>query len=203
LVAPLLRAAVRVFGHQPLLDHLTAFRFPLAGECAFTADVARELPIISGWGLELGWLCEVYRRVPPRQICQVELAANYDHKHRPLNAARGRAGLVDLAREIAHAFVSELHAEGLVLDAATAHALKLAFEKAAAEAAERHAHDALLNAMRHDAKAELLAVEAFAQVLAETLAGKPRGQFVLPAWNRVVAQSPQIADRLRELIVGD
>src|SRR5262249_39800585 len=80
MVAPLLRAALRVFGHQPLLDYLSSFRYPLAGECAFGADVAQELPVVAGWGLELGWLCEVHRRVPPARICQIELGANYEHK---------------------------------------------------------------------------------------------------------------------------
>src|SRR5277367_5154301 len=49
-------------------DYLTAFRYPLAGECAFPAELARELPLDSGWGLEIGWLCEVHRRLPPAPI---------------------------------------------------------------------------------------------------------------------------------------
>ncbi len=116
-VAPLLRAAIRVLGHHPLLDYFSSFRYPLAGECAFAAELARELPVVSGWGLELDWLCEVHRRLPPERICQVELGANYEHKHRPLRGARGRAGLVEMAREIAAVFVAQLRAEGVALDA--------------------------------------------------------------------------------------
>ncbi|MEI9895831.1 MAG: hypothetical protein WDN28_18600 [Chthoniobacter sp.] len=43
-LAPLLHAVVRVAGHQPLVDFLLSFRYPLAGEVAFTRELAAELP---------------------------------------------------------------------------------------------------------------------------------------------------------------
>src|SRR5204863_692618 len=36
-LAPLLHAVVRVAGHQPLVDYLLSFRYPLAGEVALTS----------------------------------------------------------------------------------------------------------------------------------------------------------------------
>src|SRR4029079_9512017 len=50
--APLLHAIVRLAGPRPLIDFLLSFRYPLAGECAFTCDVASRLPLSSNWGLE-------------------------------------------------------------------------------------------------------------------------------------------------------
>ena len=44
-LTPLLQAIVRVTGHQPLLDFLQSFRYPLAGECVITRELAAALPI--------------------------------------------------------------------------------------------------------------------------------------------------------------
>jgi glucosyl-3-phosphoglycerate synthase len=200
-VAPLVRAAIRVLGHHPMLDYVSAFRYPLAGECAFTNNLARELPVVAGWGLEIGWLCEVHRRLPPERVCQVELGANYDHKHRPLRSARGRAGLMEMAAEIARIFVAELRAEGVVIDAAALHALEIAYRKTAAEAVARHAHDALLNGLRHDEKNERATAGAFSEVLTAINDEKPDS--VLPAWSRVFEKIPAISGHLRDLVVAD
>ena len=40
-------------------------------------------------------------------------------------------------------------------------ALETAYQRSAAEAVERHAHDSLLNALRHDAKAERATAASF------------------------------------------
>ena len=200
-VAPLLRAAIRVLGHHPLLDYFSAFRYPLAGECAFTTALARDLPVVAAWGLEVDWLCEVHRRLPPERICQVELGANYEHKHRPLRGARGRAGLVEMAREIAAAFVGQLRAEGAALDATSLRALAVAYQRTAAEAVERHAHDALLNGLRHDEKNERATAEAFSDALNATFAAERIPPTTLPAWSRVFEIVPGVAGDLRELVV--
>ena len=75
-----------VLGPNPLLEFLDSFRYPLAGECAMTTDLARSTRIPSDWGLEVGMLAEVYRNCSLKRICQVELVENYDHKHRELSA---------------------------------------------------------------------------------------------------------------------
>ena len=111
-LAPLLHAIVRVAGHQPLVDFLLSFRYPLAGEVALTRELAAGLPVSSGWGLEIGQLCEVFRRVDPREVCQVDGGAGYDHKHQPAATA-----LVDMAAEIARELFTQLAAEGLAGDA--------------------------------------------------------------------------------------
>jgi glucosyl-3-phosphoglycerate synthase len=198
-VAPLFRAAIRVLGHHPVLDYLSAFRYPLAGECAFSTKLAAELPVVPGWGLEIGLLCEIHRRLPPGRVCQIELGRNYEHRHRPLRGAAGRAGLVEMAGEIARIFVAELGAEGMIIEAATLRALSAAYRKTAAEAVERHAHDALLNSLTHDADKERATVEAFAAVLDGPMAHDDAVAPALPAWNRVLAALPAINDDLQRL----
>jgi len=75
-VTPLLRAMKATLGALPLLEYLDSFRYPLAGECSMTTDLARINRIPSDWGLEIGTLVEVYRNCSPKRICQVELAEN-------------------------------------------------------------------------------------------------------------------------------
>lgn len=202
-VAPLLRAAIRVAGHHPLLDYLSAFRYLLAGECACTTAVARDLPIVGGWGLEVGLLCEIHRRLPPGRVCQVELGPNYEHKHRPLRVGTGRAGggLIGMAREIAGVLVAQLRVEGAVLDRASLDALAVAYRKTGADAVERHAHDAVLNGLKRDDAKERATVEAFAEALGESIADESKSAAVLPAWNRVFAAVPGLAGELSGLVV--
>lgn len=105
-LAPLLHAWVRIAGHLPLLSFLLSFRYPLAGEIAFTRELAATLPIASGWTLELSTLCEVFRRVDPREVCQVDGGRGYDHKHQP-----ALEGLVGMAREIARELERQLEVD--------------------------------------------------------------------------------------------
>ena len=79
---------------------LAAWRYPLSGEMAFDAALAREFRIPQGWGLETGLLLESQRLLPLEHLCQVDLCARYDHRHKPLVAPSGGPCLADAAREI-------------------------------------------------------------------------------------------------------
>lgn len=156
-LAPLLHAIVRVAGHQPLADFLLSFRYPLAGEVALTRELAATLPASSGWGLEIGQLCEVFRRVDPREICQVDGGPRYDHKHQPATTA-----LADMASEIARELFSQLAVEGLPDDANFHSAVAIAYRREAAHALHRSASLALINALPFDEPAERAIVQSFA-----------------------------------------
>jgi glucosyl-3-phosphoglycerate synthase len=159
-LAPLLHAVVRVAGHQPLVDFLLSFRYPLAGEIALTRELATELPMSSGWGLEIGQLCEVFRRVDPREVCQVDGGTGYDHKHQPAATA-----LTGMAAEIARELFSQLAAEGLPNDAAFRAAVAAAYRREAAHALRRSANLALINGLPFDEAAEREMLEGFAHQL--------------------------------------
>jgi glucosyl-3-phosphoglycerate synthase len=45
---PLVRALIRTLGHNPLLDFIDSFRYPLAGEMALDLDLAKRLPWETG-----------------------------------------------------------------------------------------------------------------------------------------------------------
>jgi glucosyl-3-phosphoglycerate synthase len=166
-LAPLLHALLRVAGHQPLLDFLLSFRYPLAGEVALTRELATTLPASSGWGLEIGQLCEVFRRVDPREVCQVDGGTGYDHKHQPAATA-----LADMTQEIACELFQQLSAEGFPNDNAFRMAVVAAYRREAAHALHRSASLALINALPFDEAAEREIVETFAaRLMAATEAG--------------------------------
>ncbi|HSI12389.1 MAG TPA: hypothetical protein VK961_10110 [Chthoniobacter sp.] len=159
-LAPLLHAVVRVAGHQPLVDFLLSFRYPLAGEVALTRELAAELTASSGWGLEIGQLCEVFRRVDPRDVCQVDGGTGYDHKHQPAATA-----LVGMAAEIARELFTQLAAEGLPNDAAFHAAVAAAYRREADHALRRSANLALINGLPFDEAAEREMLTGFARQL--------------------------------------
>jgi glucosyl-3-phosphoglycerate synthase len=162
-LAPLLHALVRVAGHQPLVDFLLSFRYPLAGEVALTRDLAATLPASSGWGLEIGQLCEVFRRVDPREVCQVDGGPGYDHRHQPAATA-----LAAMAGEISHELFVQLAAEGLPDDADFHAAVATAYRREAAHALRRSASLAFINRLPFDETSERAIIETFAARLAAT-----------------------------------
>ena len=155
-LAPLLHALLRVAGHQPLLDFLLSFRYPLSGEVAMTRETAAALRIAPGWGLEIGQLCEVFRHLDPRTVCQVDGGAGYDHKHQPATTA-----LAAMAAEIAAELFRQCAAEGLPSDAAFRTAVATAYRREADLAVHRSASLALINDLPFDETAEREMVEIF------------------------------------------
>jgi glucosyl-3-phosphoglycerate synthase len=156
-LAPLLHAVVRVAGHQPLVDFLLSFRYPLAGEVAMTRELAATLPASDGWGLEIGQLCAVFRLADPREVCQVDGGAGYDHKHQPAATA-----LTAMAAEIARELFAHLAAEGLPDETSFRSAVAAAYRGEAGHALRRSASLALINGLEFDQPTEREIVAAFA-----------------------------------------
>ena len=52
-MGPLLASLEQLVGKGPFLQYLQSFRYPLAGEFAFTKDLAMNLRIPCDWGLEI------------------------------------------------------------------------------------------------------------------------------------------------------
>ncbi|WP_299451443.1 hypothetical protein [uncultured Pigmentiphaga sp.] len=178
--APLLQALVRAGGHQPLLDFLRSFRYPLAGECAFTLELAASLPLETGWGLETGMLCDLFRLVDPRQVCQVDAGIRYDHKHQPLGDQS--SGLLRMSREIAHTLLFHLEREGVRIDPSFCEALEASYRREAVEAMRRSAALAKINGLRYLEEEECRLVESFCAVLSDAL--HQRSEITtLPPWN--------------------
>jgi len=114
-VTPLIRTLEAMFGFLPFLYFLDSFRYPLAGEFAMQADLARVNRIPSDWGLEIGVLAEIFRNCSLKRVCQVDIADNYEHKHQGLSPGDPEKGLMRMTVDIAKTLFRTLAAEGVVL----------------------------------------------------------------------------------------
>ncbi len=205
-MTPFLRAMKSVLGPNPLLEFLDSFRFPLAGECAMTTELARSIRIPSDWGLEVGVLAEVYRNCSLKRICQVELTENYEHKHRGLSASEEDAGLHRMVGDIGSSLIRNLASYGVEFDAGFLNTLSAAYVRMAQDAVARYSDDAALNGLAFDRHEEEVAVEAFSGALRGAGLGfvrDPLGAPQIPNWNRVTSAVPDFLDQLREAAEAD
>jgi glucosyl-3-phosphoglycerate synthase len=205
-VTPLLRALRVILGSNDYIEFLDSFRYPLAGEFAMRTDVASQIRIPDDWGLEVGVLSEVYRNLSKRQICQVDIADNYDHKHQELSVQDRGAGLSRMSQEIAKAIYRKLATEGVVLSDGFFRTLKATYFRSALDMLVQYGHDAAINGLKMDCHAEELAIESFAQsvILAgETFLANPLEVPFIPNWNRVTAAIPDFPGRLVTAVATD
>jgi glucosyl-3-phosphoglycerate synthase len=205
-MTPFLRAMKAVLGPHGLLDFLDAFRYPLAGECAMTTEIARSTRIPSDWGLEVGMLSEVYRNCSMKRVCQVELVENYDHKHRELSENDPTQGLHRMVVDIAASLIRNLASHGVEFDAGFLNTLTVAYVRLAQDAVAAYSHDAALNGLEFDRHEEELAVETFSRALRTaglSFVRDPMGAPQIPNWNRVSSALPDFLQALREAVEAD
>jgi glucosyl-3-phosphoglycerate synthase len=205
-VTPLLRAMKAVLGTHPLLEYLDSFRYPLAGECSMTTDLARINRIPSDWGLEIGTLVEVYRNCSLKRICQVELVENYDHRHQSLSLDDATQGLHRMVADIAASAIRNLASYGVAFDAGFLTTLVVAYMRTAQDAISDYRDDALLNGLEFDRHEEERAVDLFTGVLSGAglrFVRDPLGLPQIPNWNRVISALPDFLDELRDAVEAD
>jgi glucosyl-3-phosphoglycerate synthase len=205
-MTPFLRAMKSVLGPHALLDFLDAFRYPLAGECAMTTEIARSTRIPSDWGLEVGMLAEVYRNCSLKRICQVELVDNYDHKHRELSEGDASQGLHRMVVDIASSLIRNLASYGVEFDAGFLNTVSVAYVRLAQDAVAAYSHGAALNGLEFDRHEEELAVETFSRALRTaglSFVRDPMGAPQIPNWNRVTSALPDFLQALREAVEAD
>jgi glucosyl-3-phosphoglycerate synthase len=70
-------------GHRMFLTYLDSFATYWPVSLPWMSIFSRQ-PHSSGLGARDRMLAEVYRNVATQRICQVDLAANYEHKHQEL-----------------------------------------------------------------------------------------------------------------------
>jgi glucosyl-3-phosphoglycerate synthase len=205
-VTPLLRAMKSVLGPVPLLEYLDSFRYPLAGECSMTTDLARINRVPSDWGLEVGMLAEVYRNCSLKRICQVDLADNYDHKHRDLSADDPSQGLHRMVNDIAASLIRNLASYGVEFESGFLNTLIAAYVRTAQDAVARYSDDAALNGLHFDRHEEEVAVETFSRALRAAGLGfvrDPMGAPPIPNWSRVTSALPDFLGDLADAVARD
>jgi len=205
-MTPLLQALKAVLGSVPLLEYLSSFRFPLAGECSMTTDLVRANRIPADWGLEVGVLAEVFRNSSLKRVCQVELVDNYDHKHRELSPSDASQGLHRMVTDIAASLIRNLASYGVEFDSGFLNTLMAAYVRTAQDAVARYNDDAALNGLLFDRHEEELAVETFSRALRAAgldFVRDPMGAPQIPNWSRVASALPGFLDELRDAIDED
>ncbi len=205
-ITPLIRSLESLVGYLAFLRYLDSFRYPLAGEFAMQADLARVNRIPSDWGLEIGVLAEIYRNCSTKRVCQVDIADSYDHKHQELSPNDPAKGLMKMAGDIAKSLFRILSAEGIRFDSGVMLSLLTRYRRTAEDTIVRYHADAMINGLAFDLHEEETAVETFARALklaADEFFSDPLGIPLIPNWNRVSAALPGFLGALEEAIDAD
>lgn len=206
LVTPLIRALRRVCGANPYLDYLDSFRYALAGEFSLQRDVIEDVRIPSDWGLEMGILSEMQRNYSTSQICQVDIADTYDHKHQNLSAEDASAGLSRMSSDIAKSLFRKMATQGEVFSTECIRTIKATYYRIALDLIESYHNDAAINGLRYDRHSEGVAVELFAENIMRAgrdFLEKSMDPPFMPSWKRVMTAVPEIYDRLLEAVEAD
>jgi len=205
-VTPLVRSLQQVIGVHGFLTFLDSFRYPLSGEFCMIVELARVNRIPWDWGLEVGSLAEVYRNYSPRRVCQVDIAANYEHKHQALSAGDPEKGLLKMAIDICKSIFRTLASEGVIFSDGLFKSLLATYLRQAEDAIVKYEADAAINALEFDRHEEAMAVEAFTKGLslaAEMFYSNPMQTPLIPNWNRVISAIPGIFDMLKGAVDSD
>jgi len=181
------------------------FNYPLAGEFSFTSKLARGINIAYDWGLEVSTLSEVYHRVIPRKITQIDLVQNYEHKHQSLSFEDKSKGLHRMVVDIAKFFLNYLRSHNFPLDDATVDMILHSYYENALGFIKAYSDDAEVNGLNYDRYQEELTTQYFRGFIWEAWeqAKGPRESTLIPSWNRVCFSLPDIYPRLLEAVEAD
>lgn len=206
LVTPLLRALISCVGPDPFLLYLNSFRYPLSGEFAITADLARSNRIPGDWGLEVGTLAEVFRNISLKRVCQVDICPQYEHKHQSPSLDDPAKGLLRMACDILTSIFRTLAAMGTRFHVEDFATIRSAYLRNAQDAIRQYAADAVMNGLQLDRHEEEIMSERFAQQIipaGEAIRQDPTGSFEIPNWARVLSAFPGMGIELRTAARND
>ena len=203
-LTPILQALKQIFGHRDFFEFLESFRYILSGEFAILTDMAAKARITPDWGLEITTLGEVYSLATPARVCQVELLANYEHKHQEIKQGQDwESGLSKMVIDITRALFLILSQDGLVFTSAVVRALRVTYVNFARVNIEKYDALAKLNGLSFDRHEEISAVEQFSAALtiaSERFMDDPIGTPLMPGWHRVISAESDFGNRIIEVI---
>ena len=206
LVFPLLTALEKTIGKSDYLEFMKSFKYPLAGEFSFRRNVLPELRISSDWGIEVGILSEMQRSFSPQNICQVDLADTYDHKHQILSIDDETKGLSRMSIDIIKTFIKKLATQGNTFSREKFRSLKATYYRSALDLIDIYRTDAEMNGLKLDTHTEEKTVELFARNImkaGEAFILNPMDTPFIPTWSRVKSAIPDFLKRLKEIVNED
>ena len=206
LVFPLLTALEKTIGKSDYLEFMKSFKYPLAGEFSFRRNVLPELRISSDWGIEVGILSEMQRSFSPQNICQVDLADTYDHKHQILSIDDETKGLSRMSIDIIKTFIKKLATQGNTFSREKFRSLKATYYRSALDLIDIYRSDAEMNCLKLDTHTEEKTVELFARNImkaGEAFILNPMDTPFIPTWSRIKSAIPDFLKRLKEAVNED
>ncbi len=206
LVAPLLIALEKTIGSSEYLQFMKSFKYPLSGEFSFRRNVLSELRISSDWGIEVGVLSEMQRNFSPNNICQVDLADTYDHKHQDLSLDDETKGLSKMSIDIIKTFIKKLATQGNSFSRETFRSLKATYYRCALDMIDIYRSDATMNGLKFDSHNEEKAVELFAiniMKAGDDFYVNPMDTPFIPTWSRVKSAIPDFLNKLKKAVSED
>lgn len=205
-VTPLIRALKKVLGHIAYLQFMDSFRYPLSGEFSLSKDFVKNIRIPGDWGLEVGVLSEVYRNLSRHQVCQVDIADQYDHKHQTLTTDKGDGGLERMAIEITKSLLRKIATEGLRLSMEDIRSIKACYFRIALDFVEQYYYDAKINGLDYHRHTEEGSIELFAQCImkaGDSFIRNPMESPFIPNWNRVYSAIPDFNTQMLDAVAAD
>lgn len=205
-VTPLLRALKKVVGPMDYLEFMDSFRYPLSGEFSLRRDFIMRMRIPGDWGLEVGVLSEVYRGLSSHQVCQVDIADQYDHKHQSLSRDEAESGLARMSVEIAKSLFRKLATEGISLSIEDIRSIKATYFRIALDCIEQYYYDAMINGLAFDRHQEEGSVDLFTESVmkaGESFLANPMEAPFIPNWNRVLSAIPDFGEQMRQAVAAD
>ena len=206
LVFPLITALEKTIGRSDYLEFMKSFKYPLAGEFSFRRNILSELRISSDWGIEVGVLSEMQRNFSPNNICQVDLADTYDHKHQELSIGDDKKGLSRMSTDIIKTLIRKLATQGNSFSLETFRSLKATYYRSALDLIDTYRSDAEMNGLKFDSHTEEKAVELFALNImkaGESFFKNPMDTPFIPTWSRVKSAIPDFLERLKHAVDED
>jgi glucosyl-3-phosphoglycerate synthase len=210
-VAPFAEALARIMhdrSHYMLeqfFRYHRTFRYPLAGEFSFLARLGRAINIAYDWGLEVSTLSEVYNRLTPKKIAQIDLCKNYEHKHQELSEKNAGSGLHRMVVDIAKFYLNYVRSHGMAIDDSFIDMLQHTYYSTAIGFVKSYSDDAESNDLIYDRHHEELTVRYFRDsiVTAWEQASQEKEGTQIPSWNRVIYSAPDIYGDLLEAVEKD
>ncbi len=181
------------------------FKYPLAGEFSLSTRMARSINIAYDWGLEVATLSQVYDQLIARQIAQIDLAPNYEHKHQELSPEDEGAGLHRMVVDIAKFYLTYMRSHGVPVDDGFVDMMLHTYYQNALKFVRRYSYDAEVNDLSYDLYEEEEAARHFRAFLwdAWEQSRGPHEAKLIPSWNRVSYNYPDIYTRLEEAVESD
>jgi glucosyl-3-phosphoglycerate synthase len=157
------------------------------------------------WGLEVSTLSEVYTRLTPKKIAQIDLCKNYEHKHQALSETDARGGLHRMVVDIAKFYLNYIRSHGMAIDEAFIDMLQHTYYSTALGFVKSYSDDAESNDLVYDRHQEELSVRYFRDFIATAWdqASQEKEGTQIPSWNRVIYSVPDIYEDLLEAVEKD